>query len=195
MEEKEKANNGDGNGNIPEDKLPDRPLECTECRKPIAVQYTEIVGEVIIRTSMCADCPVLRRRLQGVPHTEIVEGQVEGSTSLACGNCGTTLDAIRMGTHLGCDVCYEVFDDVLLPEMLAANKIPARIATNKKSVPTHIGRTPGEIQEISPSLRLLALNEALNEMLKTEDYEQAAWLRDQIKALTDKKTEKTDDKQ
>jgi protein arginine kinase activator len=38
---------------------------------------------------------------------------------------------------------------------------------------------------INPSSRLLALNEALKETLSREDYEQAAWLRDQIKALTE----------
>lgn len=175
------------NPEAPNEKEPERPLECTECRKPIAVWYTEIVGETITHTTMCNDCPILRHRLHGTPHVEMVPGQ--SSAGLACGNCGTTLDAIRMGTSLGCNICYEVFDDILLSEMLAANKIPARITTNKKSIPVHIGRAPGQVQEISPSLRLLALNEALNEMLKTEDYEQAAWLRDQIKELTEK-TEK-----
>jgi protein arginine kinase activator len=34
-------------------------------------------------------------------------------------------------------------------------------------------------------MRLLALNEALNETIQREDYEQAALLRDQIKAITD----------
>lgn len=177
----------------PLDKLPDRPLECTECKKPIVVWYTEIVGKSITQTCMCSDCPVLERRLHGAPHVEHGVGQAEGSTSLVCGNCGTTLESVRVGTPLGCDVCYEVFDDVLIPEMLAARKIPPRIATAKKSIPIHIGRAPGEIQEISPSLKLLALNDALNEMLKKEDYEQAAWLRDQIKALTDKKTKEGSD--
>jgi protein arginine kinase activator len=79
--------------------------------------------------------------------------------------------------------------------MTAANKLPARLATAKKSIPVHIGRTPGEVHEISPSLRLLALNEALGEMLKSEDYEQAAWLRDQIKALTEQNPENSHDSQ
>lgn len=164
----------------------ERPLECSECRRPIAVQYTDINKDSVIQTVMCAECPVLRHKLYGIPHSEQLE-KAEGVAGLACGNCGTTLDAIRVGTPLGCDVCYEVFDAVLIPEMNAANKIPARIASTKKSTPIHIGRSPGEAQEINPSLRLLALNEALNEMLKSEDYEQAAWLRDQIKALTEKK--------
>lgn len=170
----------------PLEKEPERPLECTECKKPVAVFYTEIIGEMVTRTCMCADCPVLQRKLKGTPHvTETASGS-EVSAGLACGNCGTTLEAIRLGHPLGCDICYEVFDDILLAEMLAANKIPARLATVRKSIPIHIGRTTGSVQEISPALRLLALNEALNEMLKSEDYEQAAWLRDQIKALTDK---------
>lgn len=170
----------------PEEKIPPRPLECSECKKPIAVRYTEIVGDSIIRTSMCADCPELQRRLHGVPaHLTRGSGQLEGEAGLACGNCGTTLEALKVGTPLGCSVCYEVFDDILLGEMLAAQKIPPRISTTKKSIPIHIGRAPGESQEMNPSLRLLALNEALNETLKREDYEQAAWLRDQIKALTE----------
>jgi len=184
MNEKQNKNDDEAENGI--EKEPERPLECTECKKPIVFQYTEIVGDMMTQTFMCADCPVLQRRLKGTPHIEGSEGHVESGTSLACGNCGTTLDAIRVGTPLGCDVCYEVFDAILLPEMLAANKIPPRLTTQKKSAPINIGRGPGEVQEMSPSLRLLALNEALNEMLKSEDYEQAAWLRDQIKALTEK---------
>lgn len=94
---------------------------------------------------------------------------------------------------MGCSECYQVFEDVILPEMLAAGKLPPRLATAKKTIPIHIGRAPGESQELNPSLRLLALNEALNETLKREDYEQAAWLRDQIKALTEQPEKKSDE--
>ncbi|MBB64423.1 MAG: hypothetical protein CMO81_05110 [Waddliaceae bacterium] len=52
-----------------------------------------------------------------------------------------------------------------------------------KSTPVHVGRAPGQSAEMSPTLRLVALNEALKETLSREDYEQAAWLRDQIKEL------------
>ncbi len=172
----------------------ERPLECTECRRPVAVYYTEIVKGNIANTCMCAECPVLRHRLHGAPHVEH-SGDRADTAILVCGNCGTSLEAIRLGTPLGCNECYEVFDDELVPEMLAAQKIPPRLAKSKKSVLLHIGRNPGEMQEISPSLRLLALNEALTEMLKSEDYEQAAWLRDQIKALTEKNLEAPDGKQ
>lgn len=171
----------------PEEIQLERPLECSECKKAIAVQYTEIVGSAITQTCMCADCPELQRRLHGVPVQDRgASGQGGLGAGLACGNCGTTLNAIRVGAPLGCSHCYEVFDDVLLSELVAIHRIPARLAAAKKSAPIHIGRAPGVTAEINPSLHLLALNEALNDTLRREDYEQAAWLRDQIKALTEK---------
>lgn len=179
----------------PEDFFPEdeRPLECSECKKPIAVRYTEIVGDSITHTIMCVDCPQLQRRLHGIPASTIA-GEQKLAAGLCCGNCGTTLDAVRMGNPVGCNECYEVFEDILLSEMTAAHKIPPRITPTKKTSPIHIGRSPGEIKEISSTLRLVALNEALNETLRKEDYEQAAWLRDQIKALTDETKEKDEPK-
>lgn len=175
----------------PEEQNPERPIECTECKRPIAVWYTEIVNNNISQLSMCAECPVLQRKLHGQTNNQEV-GIIQGETSLACGECGTSLDALRVGNPLGCSNCYEVFDDIILTELSSLDKIPQRVS-NSKRTPVHIGRGPGEIKEISPSLRLLALNEALSETLKREDYEQAAWLRDQIKELTEDNPEKVDD--
>lgn len=172
-------------GEKPADKAPERPLECGECKKPVMVHYTEVVGDLIVTTCMCSDCPELQKRLHGTTALTGVGSQAEAAAGLVCGNCGTSLEAVRVGAPLGCNVCYEVFGDLLLHELLAANKVPQRLANAKKSAPIHIGRSPGETQEINPALRLLALNEALSETLKKEDYEQAAWIRDQIKALTD----------
>jgi protein arginine kinase activator len=167
----------------------DRPLECGECKKPVAVRYTEIVGDVITHTHMCADCPELQRRLYGVSPSEHLYN-LTGQAGLGCGNCGTTLEEVKRGHHLGCMECYNVFSDVLLQEIQALDRLPARILGAKKSHPLHIGRSPGENLAINLSSRLLALNEALRETLSREDYEQAAWLRDQIKALTESEEQK-----
>ncbi len=175
--------------------FPDRPLECSECKKPVAVIYTEIVGNMITHTSMCADCPELQKRLYGTNPAEYVANQVGVNAGLCCGNCGTTLEEVKRGHRLGCMECYNVFGDLLLSEMAAANRLLPRVSNFKKSVPIHIGRAPGESLAISPSSRLLALNEALRETLSREDYEQAAWLRDQIKALTENEGRKNESKE
>jgi protein arginine kinase activator len=167
---------------------PDRPLECSECKKPIAIRYTEIVGGLITNTSMCADCPEYLKRLHGGGSFPQLSGK-EGGTGLACGSCGTTLDAVRMGNPLGCSVCYEVFSEELFNELSQSKKIPIRVTSLKKSTPVHLGRSPGEVKELNLSAKLLALNEALTETLKAEKYEEAALLRDQIKQLTEKTDE------
>lgn len=163
----------------------DRPLECGECKKGIAVRYTEVVAGVITHTIMCAECPQLERRLHGIPLVHAAEK--EGlKTGLSCANCGTTMESVRMGNFVGCSDCYVVFEDVIIAELISEGRISKLLANVKKGVPFHIGRSQGETKEINPSLRLLALNEALTETLRREDYEQAAWLRDQIKVLTEK---------
>lgn len=84
------------------------------------------------------------------------------------------------------------FSDVLINEIANAEKVPAylrKALISKKTQPVHIGKTPHKPLTIPSSSRLTALNEALNEALKIENYEQAAWLRDQIKALTEKSDE------
>lgn len=162
----------------------DRPMECSECKKKIAVHYTEVVNQNCSRTGMCADCPALLRRLKGISNEPTDRRIEEGGTDLVCGQCGTTLEMVRTGHPLGCGTCYEIFGDIILAELLAAGKLPQPRA-NQGGRPLHIGRVPGESQQINPSLRLLGLNEALSDTLLREDYEQAAWLRDQIKAITE----------
>lgn len=165
----------------------EKPLECSECKKEGTVTYTEMNSNSLSRSCMCEDCPILQQKLYGSNAPEFNEQSNARQSSLCCGNCGTTLEDVRTGNPLGCETCYEIFSDVLVMEMLASNKISQRLnpEESKKSAPLHIGRAPGQSAKINPSLRLIALNEALNETLAREDYEQAAWLRDQIKELTE----------
>src|SRR5262245_48145699 len=102
---------------------PERPLECGECKKPVVVIYTEIVGKMIYRIAMCADCPVLRQKLYGTAEA-VARGPEALAGGLCCGSCGTTADEIKMGSALGCSICYEVFDNLLSQELLSQERIP-----------------------------------------------------------------------
>ena len=167
----------------------DRPVECSQCKKPAKIAYKELVESSMQCTEMCADCPILQQKLHGQsPAVKLQEGLADMEAGLCCGNCRTTLESIKMGNLLGCSECYTVFSDVLIAELIASEKIPSRIkkdALTKKNQPLHLGKSPNKPLTIPSSSRLIALNEALNDALKRENYEQAAWLRDQIKAFNE----------
>lgn len=161
----------------------ERHIECSECRKQISVIYTEIVGKTIYRIGMCQDCPILRQKLYKIPHE--LQPQTLIEAGLCCAVCGTNANEIKMGALLGCSNCYEVFNELITSELVNSERFPQKIEALKPMDTLHLGRMPGQPLEINPALKLLALHQALNETLGREDYEQAAWLRDQIKALTE----------
>ncbi|MBS0626967.1 MAG: UvrB/UvrC motif-containing protein [Verrucomicrobia bacterium] len=169
--------------------MTERPLECSHCKKHIKVIYKEVIGETIICSEMCQDCPILENKLHG--RSQETKSQTEEeNTSLCCANCMTTLEAVKMGYPLGCSNCYSVFEDILIKELIDQDKLPPRLRKellNKHSIPLHLGKSPGNTVTIPSSTRLTSLNEALNDALKKENYEQAAWLRDQIKEIMEKK--------
>lgn len=165
--------------------MSERPVECSQCKRLIKVVYKEIVSGTVTKTEMCADCPVLQEKLHGEKHETGKKG-----SEVCCGVCGTSLEAVRMGQPVGCSECYVVFNDFLVGELVATDSVPLSLHKKLSSHRTqviHIGKSPTKPVDITLSSRLASLNEALNDALKRENYEQAAWLRDQIKALTEKK--------
>jgi protein arginine kinase activator len=168
----------------------ERPVECSACKKPIKIIYKEIVDGSILCTEMCADCPILQHKLH-----KIGEKAAETEQGLCCGRCGTTLESIKTGSPLGCSECYAIFSTLIIGELIARDLLPASLKQTlitKKQTPIHIGKSPGKVFTFAPSNRIIALTEALNDALRRENYEEAASLRDQIKALTE---QKQDDRQ
>ncbi len=168
--------------------MAERPVECSACQKPVCCTYKEMVKDTVLVSEMCKDCPILETKLHGSAHPKEKQ-EVMGDKGLFCGSCRTSLEAIKMGSLLGCGECYSVFADVLLRELIATGKIPPRMRKSppgQKNQPLHVGKSPSKPVSLTLSSKLATLNEALNDALKKENYEQAAWLRDQIKALTEK---------
>lgn len=163
--------------------MSEKPIECSECKKSATVIYKEITEKGILSTEMCPDCPVLKAKLHGdSPPTSKKERH------LCCGVCGTSLESVKMGQPLGCSECYAVFTECIMSQLVSTGSIPLalqkKIQTQKLQT-LHIGRSPQQIDSLVLSSKLASLNEALNEALKKENYEQAAYLRDQIKAMMD----------
>lgn len=159
--------------------MTERPLECSECKKPADVLYTEITNDRACDNRMCRDCPVLEQKLKG-SCKETTDTKHPGI--LCCEVCMTSREAIRRGEPTGCPKCYGIFETILLEELLRSDGIPLRAAEHP-SGNFHFGKTPRKTHSVPYSERFSSLRTALNEALQKEHYEQAAKLRDRIKEL------------
>lgn len=169
--------------------MTERPLECSDCKKTIKVVYKELLQETMTETLMCADCPLLAERLQGSSK----ESQATSSTKAAtlyCGHCLTGFEEVSRGSPMGCSDCYGVFGDLLTAQLEAEHLLCGSLLPLRRNQLFHAGKTPFHSTHITPSShRFKELNEALSHALQQENYEEAAWLRDQIKELMDKKND------
>lgn len=169
--------------------MEEKPIECSHCKKKADVIYSEMVGNAVTTWQMCRDCPVLQSKLQG--KTENVKDTTK-EEDLCCSNCHTSLESVLLGEPLGCKECYQVFQEVLIDQLTETDQVSPRLKPSPASqTPTlHIGKSPHIDEKALHSTRMRDLNEALAEALKGENYEEAAWLRDQINALMEKSDER-----
>ncbi len=105
--------------------------------------------------------------------------QMPAEPPVVCPDCGFNLDRFRREGRVGCEQCYRQFSGELIPMM---RRIHGSLQhTGKRpglSAPTRIAmaekRKPNRIDELRAQLKLA---------IKSEDYEKAAGLRDEIRSL------------
>jgi protein arginine kinase activator len=91
----------------------------------------------------------------------------------SCPDCGMSLDEFRKKGRLGCARDYEVFKNHI-----------GDLLERVHGARAHVGRVPGTSEADSlRSQRLSTLKQQLEQAIRTEAYESAARLRDEIKAL------------
>lgn len=91
---------------------------------------------------------------------------------LNCKNCGMTYNEFKSTGRLGCENCYKTFKglDTVLKNMQGSNH--------------HIGKIPNRgKKELFTKRELYILRQQLTEAIKIEEYEDAAKLRDKIRAI------------
>ncbi|WP_201456534.1 UvrB/UvrC motif-containing protein [Chlamydia sp. 17-3921] len=154
---------------------------CYQCQQQATVCYTEINTEKVLRSYVCSSCPYPSYYYR---HENTLLCPQRDSVTLECGNCKTTWSFRQDGDQLlGCHQCYTNFKSQLLTKLNQNKAISSSFSLEKNRGFLHIGRSPGKINSANPLLKLIALNEALQDTLKREDYEQAAIIRDQINNL------------
>jgi len=158
---------------------------CELCgKRPASVRFTEIAATQVTKRFICRACAEARGLL-AVPVEPVVALQELLAASqpaaaievelpgLACGACGLDVAQFRKTGRLGCAACYAAFESELVPLL-------RRIHAHTR----HAGKAPRRsARRVEFRRRVDALRQDLERAVRTEDYERAASLRDQIRQL------------
>lgn len=155
---------------------------CEECGKnPAEVLMTTVVNGESASRHLCRECfrkykagdiqSVLAAVLSAMSH----KGESrEKKPDLICLKCGETYAEFQKTGRLGCAACYEAFKSELTP-----------LITRVQGRAQHAGRRPPSCREdAEKTLQISKMRGMLEEAVAREDYEEAARLRDEMKALT-----------
>lgn len=155
---------------------------CEKCKKRNAtVLYKQTVNGVSEQMALCAEC-ANQSSIGGFFDDDLNffgslfdHKPVRTADEKVCTLCGSTYEQIAREGKVGCAKCYEIFADRLRPSI-------ERIHGNSR----HVGRKPkGAAERSEKKERLKSLRDQLAKAVKEEDFENAAKLRDEIRALED----------
>ncbi len=159
---------------------------CDKCKKnPATVQVTQTVNGHKTQLMLCADCA----REEGMfvnpfmPFAQMMAGmmgesvrpQRGSSGGLTCSQCGYDFSRFKETGLLGCPQCYHDFREYLNPMI---RRIQGGL--------NHLGQRPGKNPESPEDSRLSELQRQLAQAIDQEEYEKAAGIRDEIRALKGK---------
>lgn len=166
---------------------------CDICgKKEATVHLTEIINEQISKLHLCEDCAKdkgaemeehfgLNDLLAGLAGLGASLSTGSGAPpktveSIKCPKCGFTYqDFVKIG-RFGCADCYEAFKKHVSPLLKRIHGSDRHLG----KVPLQAGKTPKDSRNIQ-ELRM-----RLDKAIQTEEFEEAARLRDKIKELESK---------
>ncbi len=174
---------------------------CSCGKKEATIHLTEIVNSQVTELHLCEDCA----KEQGTDFKQFLAPLQGGMPDLAgmfskamglapgqdmkCQVCGMTMGDFEKAGRLGCAGCYKTFAPYLLP-------LIKRIHRHDQ----HHGKTPATVKQVRADNKgasaeklsdLALLRKKLTDCVKTEAYEDAARLRDQIQKYEKSQTKKS----
>ena len=119
---------------------------------------------------------------------------MSGTNELRCKGCNSRFDDILNTGKFGCPECYETFEteiDELLNRIHGRNRHVGRLGKGEKlkventpeSDKNNVNNKNDESNNNSNSNKIEELKNKLKELIKVENYEEAAKVRDEIKKL------------
>src|SRR4051794_15983572 len=157
-------------------------MKCQSCGLPATVHFTNIVGGKKQEWHLCRECSEKQQLLKNQELNlsailQTVIGQQLGNPTdelarLTCPACGIKYMEFKAGGRLGCPQDYKVFQSALEPLL-------ERIHRARR----HVGKIPPHATANETRQReLMDLRLQLRQAVEQEAYEEAARLRDLIRA-------------
>lgn len=162
---------------------------CEECQKNEATfSITITSGDEVTTRHLCTDC--MKKMELSLSEGDIQNflssilsllSSTQTDDSPVCGGCGLHYSAFERTGKLGCAQCYHDFSEQLKPLL-------QRIHGNTQ----HVGRAPKTVCQPEAPLLTLAdqasrerddLKQKMDEAVASENFEDAAKYRDQLRAL------------
>lgn len=170
---------------------------CDICGKnPATVHLTEIIDEKMNELHLCEECAKdksaamesqfgLSDLLAGMVDFQKPLTKEEEVVSIKCPACGLSYADFKKIGRLGCAECYNVFRKYLAPLLKRIHGSNQHIGKSPASCPVKVKSTGSKVDK--KKMCLQELKDQLQQVIKKENFEEAARLRDQIKSLESKK--------
>lgn len=168
---------------------------CSHCAREMDLgQYTAILD---------GEFP-LGKLLSGLLGIEDYEEETDERARVVCPTCGTSFEDFVENSRFGCPDCYGVFDLFISDKMKQLQgsgshkgkrpRFQSKFDRERQEAGIPEGSASGGTEQGADSRRgredqIIALTARLQEAVRSEEYEQAARYRDQIKALKERKEE------
>jgi protein arginine kinase activator len=158
-------------------------MVCCICKaKPATVHLTQIQGDKVQKVDLCEECAknkgvndstfAIADMLLGLGASQEIE-QASGGVDLKCPQCGFSQSDFKKSGRLGCAECYTTFAEGLEGLLKSMHKGTS-----------HTGKVPEGLRQTRDlSDRLNSLQKKLSKAIATENFEEAAVLRDEIKQM------------
>jgi len=161
---------------------------CQICGKnESTVEFTEIINDEVKQLHLCDQCAKEKgiEMEQNFGIADLLAGMSDlgvksrdDDISIKCKKCGMTFEDFQKVGRLGCGECYITFRKNLIPLL-------KRIHGSNR----HVGKAPKEIDETDGKKKISEIQELrqrLQQAIDSEEFEEAARIRDRIRELEKK---------
>jgi len=153
-------------------------MKCEHCEKPATIHVTHVAEGKVLKTHLCEECAAKLGVTQpGASLADTLLGPaspVLSTRTLSCPACGLSLRKFQKEGRLGCPDCYQAF----------AREIKGVLSSLHESTLHHGRRPRGHARKPGPAEILASLQSRLADAVRNEAFEEAARLRDEIRAVT-----------